>query len=83
MTAKEFLKNNLSKIHEEDIIEDLLQRLFTVDVSEIMIEFTEYHVKEALRQASEKAQTECDEGGETGFVDKNSILNAYPLDNIK
>jgi hypothetical protein len=53
------------------------------NIEEFMIEFAKMHVKEALKQASEKAQTECDEGGETGFVDEDSILNAYPLDKIK
>ena len=68
-------------------IEEFLNKKHIVGMTEliapIMIEFAQLHVEQALRQASEKAQTECDEGGETGFVDKNSILNAYPLDNIK
>jgi hypothetical protein len=89
ITAEDFLKTNLSKIHEEDIIEDLLQRLFTVDVSEIMIEFAQMHVTEALRIASEKAKIQYDYSGNTGsefydeYVDKDSILNVYPLDKIK
>jgi hypothetical protein len=87
ITAEDFLKTNLSKIHEEDIIEDLLQRLFTFDVSEIMIEFAQLHVVEALAQASEKAHHyhistwKCE--GVQPEVNKDSILNAYPLDKIK
>ena len=80
MTAKEFLKNNLSKIHEEDIIEDLLQRLFTVDVSEIMIEYCKMHVTEALRIAAEKAKIDIQKHDGFGT---HAILNAYPLTNIK
>ena len=51
--------------------------------TEMMIEFAKLHVSQALLKASENAQTECDEGGETGFVNKETVLNAYPLNNIK
>ena len=59
-----------------------------------MIEFAKLHVQEALKQASEKSlmkdvNEDChyeDEEGnfpEIYFIDKDSILNAYDLDNIK
>jgi len=51
--------------------------------SEIMIEFTKFHVEAALKEASKKALADFDEGGATGFVDEDSILNCYPLINIK
>jgi hypothetical protein len=63
--------------------------------SKMMIAFAQMHVTEALRQASEKVimydandidDPELDESGmayEYYIVDKNSILNAYPLTNIK
>jgi hypothetical protein len=38
----------------------------------IMIEFAKYHVKEALKCAEERCITQAD-----------SILNAYPLENIR
>ena len=57
------------------------------------IEFAKIHVEAALKKASEKAVTDYEYAGETGefddisvydyFVDKKSILNAYPLENIK
>ena len=57
------------------------------------IEFAKLHVEAALKEASEKAVTDYEHAGETGefndisiydyFVDKNSILNAYPLENVK
>ena len=63
------------------------------DVSKKMIEFAKLHVEAALKEASEKAVTDYEYAGETGefddisvydyFVDKNSILNAYPLENVK
>lgn len=56
---------------------------------DLMIQFAKLHVKEALKQASEKAKTKEDvaifaEGTYvTQKIDKDSILNAYNLDNIK
>lgn len=54
-----------------------------------MIEFTKFHVKAALGEASEKAKVTYEYTGNTGseycdeYVDKDSILNSYSLDNIK
>jgi len=60
------------------------------DVSHLMIEFAKMHVEAALKAASEQATNETDYhwNGEdevpvTGDMDKFSILNAYPLTNIK
>jgi len=36
-------------------------------------------IKDALNTAAEKAQTECDEGGETGFVNKESITSTFDI----
>lgn len=46
-------------------------------------EFAELHVTQALKEASENVDTEilCQHG--YGIVDKESILNVYPLDLIK
>lgn len=63
-------------------------------ITKDMIEFAKLHVQEALKQASEKSlmkdvNEDChyeDEEGnfpEIYFIDKNSILNAYNLNNIK
>ena len=57
------------------------------DIKNIMIEFTKLHVEAALKQASEKATVNINgfiqEYDENCCVDKDSILNAYPLENIK
>ena len=46
--------------------------------------FAKLHVEAALKSASEKALvTETFGGMSISVVNKNSILNAYPLDNIK
>lgn len=47
-----------------------------------MIEFAKRHVQEALKQASEKVKIQ-DKPFMSPHVDKDSIINAYPLDNIK
>ncbi len=49
----------------------------------LMIEFAKLHVQEALEQASEKANPI--QNLITGYcrIDETSIINAYPLENIK
>lgn len=49
--------------------------------TEMMIEFAKMHVKEALQKAYENAGLEY--YGDEVCYDKDSILNAYPLENIK
>jgi hypothetical protein len=49
---------------------------------EIMIEFTKIHVEAALKEASEDVELET-YGNFGNSVNKDSILNAYPLENIK
>ena len=58
--------------------------------TEMMVEFAQRHVTEALRQASEKAELETEyenpvnpSMGSFEVVDKSSILDAYSLDNVK
>ena len=58
------------------------------NVTDMLIEFAKMHVQEALKQASEKAEVEhelgnpYDPNSEYQIVNKDSILNAYPLENI-
>jgi hypothetical protein len=55
----------------------------------MMIDFAKMHVEAALKKASENAKIRYDYSGNTGseycdeFVDKDSILNSYPSENIK
>lgn len=85
-TAKEFLSSTST----------LNKRLFlkkTEDFDQAvdrMIEFAKLHVQAALKEASEKFKMkikgdvhELDMNDDWMEVDKNSILNAYPLENIK
>ena len=84
-TAEEFLKNFNE---EENNIDKLYYDSY---VKKAMIKFAKMHVQEALKQASEKAcvtPIDHEEISEGSFrpiwgVDDESILNAYPLENIK
>ena len=59
------------------------------NVTDMLIEFAKMHVQEALRLASEEAEVEhelsnpYDPNSGYEIVNKDSILNAYPLDLIK
>lgn len=53
------------------------------NIKRAMIEFAKIHVEAALKEASEKAIVYADEGGYSEFVDEQSILNSYSLENIK
>ncbi len=61
------------------------------DIVHMMIKFAKIHVQEALKQASEKARLHDKVNPNDtsikqfkGFIpDKDSILNSYPLTNIK
>ena len=59
------------------------------NVTDMLIEFAKMHVQEALRLASVEAEVEhelsnpYDPNSEYTIVNKESILNAYPLENIK
>jgi len=70
-TAEEFAKPHRKSVLGYDVL--------TVDEA---IEFAKLHVEAALKQA-----TECAEVNVLNYndyeVDKKSILNSYPLENIK
>jgi hypothetical protein len=78
-TAEEFINSNLNP-----------QRSGRIDIIEIehsvriMIEFAKLHVEAALKAASENVKLTYDHYDDmAAYVDRNSILNAYPSDNIK
>lgn len=85
-TAESILFDNCTT-KEHHIVSTI--SMFDQHIVEAMIKFAKIHCKEALRQASEKA--ECCEGSiiDLGFeiisatVNKESILNTYNLDDIK
>jgi len=71
--------------------EELFEKLNPQDgtlpkwAKDFAIQFAKLHVKEALKEASEKADyiTDGQEHIINVWIDKNSILNSYPLKNIK
>jgi hypothetical protein len=75
-TAEQFLNRDESGVFNQ------------VDIAQAMIEFAKLHVELALKAASEKAETlhephwSGEQEGNT-YIDKDSILNAYPLTNIQ
>jgi hypothetical protein len=79
-TAEEFALTVSIRIEDEKEHESLSKKF---------IEFAKLHVEAALKAASEKATTKEDvaifaEGTyRTQIIDKDSILNAYLLTNIK
>ena len=51
------------------------------DIRQVMIDFAKLHVEAALYVASERA--DLSDNGMFPYVDKESIVTAYPLENIK
>jgi hypothetical protein len=70
-TAEEFLNRDESGIFNE------------VDITHAMIEFTKLHVEAALKAAANNIEVNCDSSDTFQSVNEQSILNAYPLINIK
>jgi hypothetical protein len=79
------------------IAEEFLQQSNVVGMTDLMIplmiEFAKLHVEQALKEASDNAEADYTYEGFGGefydqpiyryFVKKDSILNSYPLENIK
>ena len=81
-TAEEMLKSNYLLIENDKTCE-----AHTHLVVKQMQEYAKLHVQAALESAAEKVKTKkedwCDKDENFMCVDKQSILNAYPLDNIQ
>ena len=90
MTAEEFLKEKGLDV-DNFVIHDISDGgyLPQIPISKWLIEFAKYHVEQALKAASQVAETEeewsnpYDPESSYYIVNKESILNAYPLENIK
>lgn len=68
----------------EELNEQFFGDEYRTDTNDLLIEFARLHVKAALKHAAEKATLKCDDFGDMdAYINKSSILNAYPLDNIK
>ena len=72
-TAEEFLDNSDFPVDKTEV--------WDLDIHDIMIKFAKLHVEAALKEASENVIID---GHPFEYeLDKNSIINAYPLENIK
>lgn len=77
-TARSFYQNYIEENNNDS----------HVDVEEMLIEFAKLHVKQALKEASEKAKLTdfaCEflQEGAPDSIDRKSILNSYSSENIK
>jgi len=75
LTAKEFVLNQNDGYLAGDYTPN--------EVYRIMIGFAKMHVEAALKAASENTEVICDSSDIFQSIDEESILNAYPLNNIK
>jgi hypothetical protein len=83
-TAEDFLQNSLTISHfYDDKTENMV--CFSDDVQQAMIEFAKLHVEACKKEIIEKVEiNDYDVHGQySPDVDRDSILNAYPLENIK
>jgi hypothetical protein len=93
LAAEEFIQDYLDV--DCDFMESMTTQLdncsgFGFDnIPDLMVEFAKYHVEAALKAASEKINL-TDEVCEAlqnhwfkEYIDKDSILNSYPLTNIE
>ncbi len=95
-SAEDFLQDHLQISHfYDDNINQMV--CYSSDVQKAMIEFAKLHVEAALKKASEKVSVfhenyngshqiefpyTIDDYSDL-HLDKSSILNSYPLENIK
>ncbi len=81
-TAEDFLQDHLEISHFYD---DKTQNMvcYSDDVQKAMIEFAKIHVEAALKAAASDAHTKDVPFTDDVEVDKESILTAYPSENIK
>jgi len=84
-TTNDLWESFIKEQQEEETLDGSISE-YEQDIKKMMIEFAKLHVEAALKEASEKAKM-IDVGIDYSIilweVDKDSILNSYPLENIK
>ena len=77
-TAEEFVANYKKQKYAKNEAPEFIEN---------MIEFARLHVQAALEKASKEVKLEymtlSNDMGYSYMINKNSILNAYPINNIK
>ena len=67
----------------KELFDKMISENDEVTSTEMMIEFAKMHVEAALKTAANEATTKFIKFTDDEEVDKDSILTAYPLTNIK
>jgi hypothetical protein len=85
MTIQQITDKHLKECYEQHGIKIAIPHLTRITM--IAKEVAEYYVTEALKAAAEKAELDywngsCRECG-SNKIDEKSIINSYPLENIK
>jgi len=71
-------------ITAKELFDKMLEENDECTSTEMMVEFAQRHVTEALKQASENAETKWVKYTENDYeIDKDSILGSYSLKNVK
>jgi len=86
MTAKEYLKKACKDAGFSEDYSEMIFRIMPDSSStyvKAMIEHTKYHVQKALEKAANSDIIIKNRYIHRTKEDKNSILNAYPIENIK
>jgi hypothetical protein len=85
MWTQSWLKTRTMKTAEEFLDHISENGKYTFDWKEFGILFARYHVEQALQAAADNVELcDFDAHGEYGpDIDEESILNSYPLENIK
>lgn len=78
-TAEEFLDKKYGVFTDDRTGEKFADCVTPND----LIEFAKFHVEEALKEAAKSAYARESRIGYVWEVNEESILNAYPLENIK
>ena len=78
-TAEEFSKDFID--FNEVSLDEYNEKQINFDYQLAMIGFAKMHVTEALKRASDNVCAKTNQTIE--YIEKQSILNAYPLDQIK
>ena len=89
-TTNDLWESFIKEQQEEETLDGSISE-YEQDIKKMMIEFAKLHVEAALKKASEKATVtpiDHEEISEGSFrpiwgVDDDSIINSYPLENIK
>ena len=72
VNIKEIYRKIVSERYGDDSI---LINAYILTINEIDRDVMKEACRQTLELAAENAETQCDEGGETGFVNKKSILD--------